>query len=50
MRLTRIAAGGELPWHSDAPEENYLVRLHIPIRTNSGCKVCFEQSDFPFTR
>ncbi len=34
MRVSVLRAGHELYWHSDAPENVYSVRLHIPLITN----------------
>lgn len=34
MRISILKAGHELYWHSDAPENDYSVRLHIPLITN----------------
>ena len=35
-RLACLRAGGESSLHADAPTHQYMVRLHVPIITNSG--------------
>lgn len=45
-RVTLIRAGKSLPWHTDAPPENYLVRLHVPLRTNLKCLFRFESGSY----
>lgn len=36
-RLTKIPPGGATSWHRDALDNQYSVRLHIPIETNPYC-------------
>lgn len=37
IRLSLLKAGGQSTWHRDAEENQYTVRLHIPIFTNTNC-------------
>lgn len=36
-RIIQLVAGLESSWHRDAPDSIPLVRLHVPIVTNSEC-------------
>lgn len=36
-RVIELKAGGFSSWHRDASDDQYAVRLHIPIITNPGC-------------
>jgi hypothetical protein len=36
-RISLLKAGKESDYHRDAPEGEYMVRLHIPIKTNDKC-------------
>lgn len=36
-RIICLSPGGESVWHRDARDDQYAVRLHIPILTNEGC-------------
>lgn len=36
-RVVQLAAGKSSSWHRDSPDDNYAVRLHVPIQTNPGC-------------
>lgn len=42
-RVTMIAPGDVLRWHRDSVEDDYCIRLHIPIVTNPQCE--FEVQD-----
>lgn len=37
MRLSLLKSKGESIWHRDAEDDQYAVRLHIPIFTNEEC-------------
>jgi hypothetical protein len=36
-RIIRLSHGQSSSWHRDAPDNVPLIRLHVPIVTNSGC-------------
>lgn len=36
-RIICLSPGGASVWHRDARDDQYAVRLHIPILTNEGC-------------
>jgi hypothetical protein len=36
-RIIRLTPGMSCSWHMDAPIDQYAVRLHVPLITNSGC-------------
>lgn len=45
-RWTRISPNGTTIWHRDTWEDNYKVRLHIPVITNLGCEFETEEGKF----
>jgi hypothetical protein len=36
-RISLLKSGKKSDYHRDAPESEYMIRLHIPIKTNNKC-------------
>lgn len=43
-QIARLKANSSIPWHRDSKEDQYCVRIHIPIQTNTGCFLEYENS------